>query len=120
MKDANSKSINACNSVIIGEPGVELEIYLVHLNEKFRVDGAWNSIVPSACRNRQISSTKESMPGRNDRFAMRHSLVSQRHLVPSDSVNIVDEGRRLGLTFRKSRLQNLSQLISGRFTSTQE
>ena len=120
MKDANSKSINASNSVVIGEPGVELEIYLVHLNEKFHVDGAWNTVMPSACRNRQISSTKESMPGRNDRFAMRLFLASERHLVPSDSVNIVDEGRRLRLTFRKSRLQNLSQPIPGHFTSTQE
>lgn len=47
-EDTNSKTINACNSGIIGEPGMALEIYLVHLNEKSHVDGAWNSVVPLA------------------------------------------------------------------------
>jgi hypothetical protein len=28
-----------------------LEIYLVHLNEKSHVDGAWNSVVPLAWTN---------------------------------------------------------------------
>jgi len=49
-----------------------LEIYLDHMNEKFHLDGAWNSV------SRQISSTKESMPGRNDRFALKHFLISKK------------------------------------------
>jgi hypothetical protein len=73
-----------------------LEIYLDHLNEKFHLDGAWNSVVPPACRSRQISSTKESMPGRNDRFPLKHFLISKRHLVLSDSVNIVDSSTKEG------------------------
>src|ERR1700753_3840272 len=50
-------------------------MFPAHLNKKFHVDYAWNTVVPLACRILQISSTEQVTHGENTRVVLKHLLV---------------------------------------------